>query len=478
MNKKKKRILILFHNPDSLERTRITIIHHLRALEYIDGHNDIHYQNVDDIYQDFMRRGQRAGCSRPKISQTWDAIILHYSFLSLRTIGWSFRELKKDFEWVGDLEGLKIAIPQDEGDYAGLLDEWLLELGTRVIFSVHFTQDGPLYPIMRQYATIYPCLPGYIDEKTAEEYDRKMKPIAERKKDIVYRARQLPPWYGRAGRIKYRIAEVVKPKATKKGYEVDISISPDDTIPGHLWLDFMASGKTVLGTQGGYSTIDWRGEIKAKMKHITEQNPNIDFYQAYEQMPVGWDDQEFFTITPRHFEAIISNTCQILIAGCYKGILIPDYHYIPIKSDWSDLDEALDRIHDTHELQRIADQARKDILYSGKFSYKVFANTLERAMEDHQYPKTKPASPLFEGTPEDRLINAIERQFIAQRDEFSALEYRIQEIIKENIFENGVENIVRKAFEKYKPLIRKWMLGIIATTLGAMLLIFGISILI
>ena len=55
----KKKILVIYHNPDSFQNTRMTIIHHLKALEYVGENNDIIYHNVNDVFQDFMANGKQ-----------------------------------------------------------------------------------------------------------------------------------------------------------------------------------------------------------------------------------------------------------------------------------------------------------------------------------------------------------------------------------------------------------------------------------
>ena len=466
--KKKKNILIIYFNPDSLQNTRLTVLHHLKAIESSDGNNEILYHNVKDVYLSFMTGGECGGIAKPDISSSWDAIVLHYSFLGIRTRGWPFRELKKHFSWIRDLKGLKVAIPQDEGDYASMLDDWLFELGTDIIFSVHYAIDRPLYPIMRHHATIYPCLPGYIDEQTASEYAKKIRPIAERKIDIVYRARRLPPWFGIAGRLKSRIAEIAEPIAIEKGFHVDISTSQENTINGTEWFDFIASGKTVLGTPGGYSTIDWRGELKVQAKQILGANPGINFQQMSRLMPVGWDDYCLFTITPRHLEAVALSTCQILISDEYKGILVPDIHYIPIQRDFTNFDEALERIRNPEEIQKIADQARKDIVYSGKYSYKAFASELERAIDDHHYSKIKRKYEGSESGSFKMVLNSIDNHLINERNELVVLENHLQEVFRTDQLREGFQAdlkqtlkiFVLEVVEKILSTVRKWVFRI------------------
>ena len=38
-------------------------------------------------------------------------------------------------------------------------------------------------------------------------------------------------------------------------------------------------------------------------------------------MPRGWDSYAFFAISPRHLEAVITKTAQVLVEGRYSGVL-------------------------------------------------------------------------------------------------------------------------------------------------------------
>ena len=52
-------------------------------------------------------------------------------------------------------------------------------------------------------------------------------------------------------------------------------------------------------------------------------------------------------ISSRHFDAVGTKTCQILVRGMYNGILRPDEHYIPLENDLSNVKEAVSRFQDT-----------------------------------------------------------------------------------------------------------------------------------
>jgi hypothetical protein len=459
-----KRILVIYANQDRPEETRKTISDHLHVLEHSDIEHELTYYNIFESSENCSGSyGNRKKFSDRLLKSDFDAVILHYSFLSSRTLGLYFYKWKRRFCWVNDLDCLKIAIPQDEGECSELLDEWLFEIGVSVIFSVHYAPDGPLYRIMRNYAAIYSCLPGYINEETAEEYRKSLRPIAEREKDIIYRARRLPAWYGSAGRLKHRIAEVVFTRARAQGFNVDISTRIEDSIMSSDWMEFLASGKAVLGTPGGWSIIDRRGEIKAQGQALLRENPNLSVEEVEVRMPRDWDRYTLFTVTPRHFEAVMTKTCQLLIEGEYKGVIQPNKHYIPLKQDFSNLDEALDKVRDHDYMQNIVDQAYEDICLSGKYTYRAFARRIEEVLAEHQriHPSLR-KSAMEKETVEEKFV-ILERQLIAERHQ-NALLYAMLPDLADEIANMAISALWKKAKAKLKkalPIVSIGLLGLI-----------------
>ena len=142
----------------------------------------------------------------------------------------------------------------------------------------------------------------------------------------------------------------------------------------------------MIGCESGSSVLDRRGEIKAKIQAIERRHPTITFEELHSELPVGWDDHQFFALSPRHFEAIMTKTCQVLVEGRYDGVLEPGKHYIALKRDFSNLEEVLDNVQDKAAVQVIAERAYEDIYLSGKYSYRTFASDLERALLSRQQP--------------------------------------------------------------------------------------------
>jgi hypothetical protein len=360
----RRRVLVLYWHPWGGE-LRAAIRHHLEALEQRKG-------TVQTLYVNTF-----GGVPRGLRHVSFDAIVLHTTFLCMR---WShlFYTWKWGWRWLREFDGPKIALPQDEYDHSEILDEWLFELGVTDVFTNFGAPSRELlYPLMSQKAEFHKCFTGYIDDAAARQCGRLLRPIAARDLDIVYRAFRLPFWFGRQGQLKHLVGTVVAERAGKRDRKVDISTRPEDTVTGKEWFDFLMSGKVVIGCESGSSVLDRRGEIRARIQNLLKDSPQLSFEDVTKKMPEGWDDHRFFALSPRHFEAIITKTCQVLVEGEYEGVLVPGRHYIPLKRDFSNVDEVIDL---TALLQRIADCAYQEIYERGQYSYRTLAQSIEEAI--------------------------------------------------------------------------------------------------
>jgi hypothetical protein len=363
-----RRLLVLYWS-ETPRTMRIAIEHHLRAFS-ADASAEVLYYNT--------RHGAPAWLGSLPI----DAVILHTTFLCLR---WShlFPAWKWQLRWINDLRCVKVAMPQDEYDHSEVLDEWLSEIGVSVIVT-NFGEDlrPVLYPRMRQRATFLHGFTGYVDEAAARTSARRIAPIAERPFDVVYRASHLPYWFGSHGQLKHQIGEIAERAAIREGLRVDISTRTADTIVGERWLEFLMSGRAVIGCESGSSVLDRRGEIRARVQKLLRDRPGLTFEEVSERMPPGWDDYKFFAISPRHFEAVITKTCQVLVEGSYDGVLVPGRHYIPLRRDLSNLPDVMSGLRDHSHLQEVADCAYEEIYRSGRHSYTSLVKRIHLAIDE------------------------------------------------------------------------------------------------
>ena len=355
------RILFLYWHPKGSEM-RQAVREHLSLLEG-QGHQ-ILYRNAIDPAPSWLAWTQP------------DLCILHTTFLCVRW-NYDFAEYRRRFRWVSKLQCQKIALPQDEYDHAAVLDEWLLELGAASVYSCFGADEWPvLYPLLSQRATFHETLTGFIDAGAASALAPRIVPHSRRPYDIVYRARNLPYWFGSHGQLKHGIAEAVQRAGGELGLSMDVSTRWEDTIFGDAWLDFLMSGRAVIGCESGSSVLDRRGEIQKRITELLAEQPDLTFDEVDAQMPDGWDSYAFFAISPRHLEAVVTRTAQVLVEGSYSGVLEPERHYIPVRRDLTDLAEALERVRDLEAVEAMTERAYREVYLDGHNTLEDFAEEL------------------------------------------------------------------------------------------------------
>ena len=199
--------------------------------------------------------------------------------------------------------------------------------------------------------------------------------------DVVYRATKLPYWFGSHGQLKHRIAERVLDRAPAHALTADISTRWEDTVFGDAWGDFLMSGRVVIGTESGSSVLDRRGEVQARIRALLAERPGLSFEEVADEMPRAGTRGAFFADHPRHLEAVVARTAQVLVEGAYSGVLEPDRHYIPLRRDFSNLDDVLERLDDRRLVQETADRAYEEIVVEGRYRYAHFAAAIREALE-------------------------------------------------------------------------------------------------
>lgn len=100
-------------------------------------------------------------------------------------------------------------------------------------------------------------------------------------------------------------------------------------------------------------------------------------------------------ISPRCFEAIALKTVLVLYEGDYSGILTAGQHYIPLKKDFSNIQEVIAKIKNTAYLQAMANKAYEDIALNSQYHYSSFIQRFDDIItnEFKQRDKRKAAQP-------------------------------------------------------------------------------------
>jgi hypothetical protein len=361
--------LVLYLHAEA-EPMRPTTTQHLRFLEHSLTPHKVLYWNAWHGVPKWVR------------SHPYDVVVLHYSVLCMR---WHepFDRWRSSLDWIPESKSVRIAMPQDEYVCAATLDEWLSDLDVDCVFSVLDGRHWPvLYPRESQRTRMERTYTGFVDDRSAGSVKHLPGPHDARDVDIVYRARNLPYHVGHHGQLKHEIAEIVEPAARAAGLRTDISTNYRDTKYGDAWFEFLASGRCVIGTESGSSALDPVGAIRRFEGEWRPSHPEATFEEFSALQEPGWDDYDFTAVSPRLFEAAQTKTAQLLVEGEYDGILTPETHYFPLRSDFSNLSEALERIRDPNQTEAMAERAWEDLIASGRYSYGAFAAHVESVVDE------------------------------------------------------------------------------------------------
>lgn len=75
---------------------------------------------------------------------------------------------------------------------------------------------------------------------------------------------------------------------------------------------------------------------------------------------------------------ITARTVMILFEGNYSGILTPHKHYIPLRKDFSNLDEVFSLLNDGDYIDKMVEKTYEYIINSKKYSYQTFIKMIDK----------------------------------------------------------------------------------------------------
>jgi spore maturation protein CgeB len=160
-----------------------------------------------------------------------------------------------------------------------------------------------------------------------------------------------------------KIQAFVESQQKKKGSKI---VKPD-SLPERLWRFVPKHLKEV---------------VKAPLSRFLK-SLNVSYYSdIYEQLDFNETFEKFFKDTPlcpihskaissRHFDAVGTKTCQIMLEGRYNDILKADAHFIALKHDFSNIAEVMARFHDSTYRQVMVDRAYEYIMDQHTYRHRI-----------------------------------------------------------------------------------------------------------
>jgi hypothetical protein len=304
-----------------------------------------------------------------------DLLIVNYDYLNYRFSPlWPF--IKRRHKDIAERSGKVVAIAQDDFWANKLLDDWCMDWNVDRILTPIDNDRDVLYPKSIKSKEFRTGLTGYVKSGPVPL----TKPLSERTIDLGQRVRDMPPHLGRLAQAKARQAVVMADAARSSGFVVDVSTRVEDSFIGTAWFDFLSSCKFTVGMKGGASLHDPRGLIHTKVQSYRVRHPEATFDEIEQHCFKGKDMKyEFTAISPRLFESAMAGTCQILQREDYLGVLEPWRDYIPLESDYSNMNEVLEAMKDLDRCQQIVENAKIALVDSKFFDY---SRLVEAATED------------------------------------------------------------------------------------------------
>ncbi|MAF94513.1 MAG: hypothetical protein CMM60_01975 [Rhodospirillaceae bacterium] len=308
----------------------------------------------------------------------YDVVIIHFS---LQTF-WEAYLPAGVQRVIAGFRGLKGIFVQDEYRFVDSLVDAVAGMGIHLFWTVLSPETRPLIYRDARLADVrfVDTLTGYIGDYLSQA---RPPSIGGRPIDVGYRARTLPYTLGRLGREKVLIADGFEPRAKVAGLKTDISWRTEDRLNGPNWVRFLLSCKAMLGTEGGSSIIDFDGRVARDLDAYLDLNPDASFEAAYEEVLAPYDgkivDANF---SPRVLEMAALRVAMVMFPGEYRGIVEPWRHYIPLEKDFSNFEAVVQRLRDVDFLDQLTDNAHRDLVASGVFSYDLFIQKADAVIEE------------------------------------------------------------------------------------------------
>lgn len=310
---------------------------------------------------------------------SFDAILIN--FCCRLHYGSLFSDSCESF--VAGFPGIRIVILQDEQENTLVVRKRVARLRPQILFTTLPPEAwSTVFPEeMFRETRIVRLLTGYARQRPLPP-NLTLLPLKERRLTLGYRVTPHVWRWGELGKLKIEVGQRFHQACLRREIPADIAWTEQAKIYGDEWLHFNASCQGVLGSESGASIFDWHGDLQRRetqFRHTYSTATCDDFLAELTEQKVFFDTGQ---ISPRVFEATVTRTPLVMVEGKYAGMLRPNEHYLPVKRNFDNIENVLDRMSDLGNLQEMADRAYNHLIKSGKFSYSSMAKIIDFEIEN------------------------------------------------------------------------------------------------
>jgi len=285
---------------------------------------------------------------------------------------------------IREAPAVKVSFLQDEYREVRTVNAAMRELGIQIVFTCVAEADHEtFYPrsLIPTLEATYRVLPGYVPAYL----ERVPCPApGTRPIDVGYRSRDQPYYLGDLGREKRIIAERFRAICEMHGLRGDISVAESDRLYGRKWIEFLRRSRCSLGTASGASVVDLTGTIRERCELYQARRPEATYDEVRARFFADVDGTLVIdTVSPRVFEAAALHSTLVHHEGGYGGVLEADEHYIRVERSYSNIDDVVARIKDDGFCRAMAARAHRDLVASGRYSYRTFVAEFDARLARH-----------------------------------------------------------------------------------------------
>jgi hypothetical protein len=305
------------------------------------------------------------------------AILLHYSVFGMGR----YHLNEQWLEYLDSTSAYKVAFFQDECTRCRRRFKFLNDHAIDCVYTLlEPSEFGKVYGRYTNVPKVVSTIPGYVSDELVDAGRRFTVPLERRTVDVGYRGRPLPAYLGHGAMEKHEIGVRFGELARDSGLRLDLAMGESDRLYGDAWYRFLADCRCVLAVEAGVSAFDLEDEVLDEYRRRQREGLSVEL-EDLQSLP-RWEDVVYYrAASPRHFEVAALRVTQVLFEGRYSGVMEPMVHYIPLRKDFSNLDEVIALIRDDDAVREIAENAYRDLIASGEWSYARFVEGVDETLD-------------------------------------------------------------------------------------------------